>query len=378
MQRIIVSTGKVYDPASSSIPTYTRTIRVTAELSTTTTASSILSRNIIDVQSGVKQISAKEIYVNGYINAPKNNTDIIAEKITVAGSDPSSSNCSLAPDTSSPGQLVAPSTYTDPSQTQTIVNLAHKNCLTVSNPSDFVITQDMNNISTIKSTFIPWSKYMDNTYQNSPGGCNDWIGSGTLTIPSTGNTKKTHYPNSGSGVSTSCGTNGNLDLDNNTYVIQDNAHIRANLCATNACSPTFDNPDASTTKYIFVEGTVNFDSVKTIAGSGPIVLITYGADPASKVSNCPLGGSIYLGQSGSGYTKAPALYLLAMNGLCIDGTKFGASPSDSGAMLGGVGGKNIFVNSSPSTPRPLTLDPTFPVDQIPIDLAWRAVYYERL
>lgn len=87
---------------------------------------------------------------------------------------------------------------------------------------------------------------------------------------------------------------------------------------------------------------------------------------------------MYLGQKGSGYTKAPAIYLLAMNGLCIDGTKFGSSPSDSGPMLGGFSGKNLYVASSPSTPRPLYLDPDFPVDEIPIDLAWREVYYQRL
>ncbi len=376
-KRTIVAVGKVYDPASSSSPTYTRTIRISAERTSTTTASSILSRNIIDVQSGVKQITAKEIYVNGYINAPKNTTDIIADKITVAGSNPSSSNCSLGPDTSSPGQLVAPDPFTDPSQTQVIINLAARNCLPVDDPSKFSISENQTNISTIKSTFIPWSQYMDSTYQNSPGGCNDWTGSGTIDIPSTGNTKKTHYPNSSSGVTSSCGSSGNLALGSNTYVLHDSAHIRANFCASSACNPTFNNPD-STTKYLFVEGTVNFNSVKTASGSGPIVLISYGADPSSNSSDCPLGGAVYLGQHGSGYTKAPALYLLAMNGLCIDGTKFGSSPSDTGGMLGGVGGKNIFINSSPSTPRPLSLDPDFPVEEIPIDLSWRAVYYERL
>jgi hypothetical protein len=220
---------------------------------------------------------------------------------------------------------------------------------------------------------------MDNTYQNSPSGCNDWAsGTNPRTIPSTGNTKKTHYPNSSSGVSSSCGTNGDLNLGNNTFNITDTVHLRANLCAASACTPTFNNPD-STTKYIFVEGTVNFSSVKTTAGSGPIVIITYGTDPASKAGVCPYGGSLYLGQSGINFTRAPALYLLAMNGLCIDGTKFGDNSEPANApMLGGISGKNLYISSSPSTPRPLLLDPTFPVDQIPVDLAWRAVYYKRL
>jgi hypothetical protein len=109
------------------------------------------------------------------------------------------------------------------------------------------------------------------------------------------------------------------------------------------------------------------------------VFITYGTDPASKASVCPYGGSVYIGQSGSGNTDAPALYILAMNGLCIDGTKFDSSSSDPNApVFGGIGGKNLYIASSPSTPRPLLLDPEFPVDQIPIDLAWREARYQRL
>jgi hypothetical protein len=47
-------------------------------------------------------------------------------------------------------------------------------------------------------------------------------------------------------------------------------------------------------------------------------------------------------------------------------------------MLGGISGKNLYIASSPSTPRPLLLDPNFPIDEIPVDLAWRATYYQRL
>jgi hypothetical protein len=245
--------------------------------------------------------------------------------------------------------------------------------------TDFDVLANQSSISPIRSTYIPWSQYMDSTYQNAPGGCSDWTsGTSPRSIPSTGNIKKTHYPDSGTGVSTSCGTNGDLNLGSNTFTINDNVHIRANLCASSACDPTFTNPTSST-KYIFVEGTANFSSVKTTSGSGPIILITYGTDPSSKTGVCPYGGSLYLGQSGSGYTEAPALYLLAMNGLCIDGTKFGTTSDPATApVLGGISGKNIYVSSSPSTPRPLYLDPTFPLDQIPVDLAWREVYYERI
>jgi hypothetical protein len=214
---------------------------------------------------------------------------------------------------------------------------------------------------------------MDNSYQNSPTGCADWTTGGTTrTIPSTGNTKKTHYPDSSSNVATSCGTNGDLSLGSNTYVLNNNVHVRASFCASSGCTPTFNNPSASVV-YVFVEGAINFTSVATTSGSGPIVFITYGADPSSKTSVCPYGGSIYIGQQGSSSVSAPAAYFLALNGLCIDGTKFSSSPA-----LGGIGGKNIYVASNPGTPRDLSLDPSFPVNAIPIDLSWRESGYERL
>jgi hypothetical protein len=376
-EKIITATGKVYDPATKATPTYSRKIRVTAQRTTTTTASSILSRNIVSVSSGVKTLSAKEIYVNGFIQLNKNTTDLIAEKISVAGRDTSSANCSIE----GTGNLVKPTSFSDPTQTKTILNLAYSNCISPpgnTSNADFTVNANQTNISTIQSTYIPWDLAMDGSYQSSPSGCNDWNGSGTITIPSTGNTKKTHYPDSSSGIASTCGTSGNLNLSSNTYVLSDSVHIRANLCATTACNPTFTNPAASTV-YMFVEGTVNFESVKTTTGSGPIVLISYGTDPASKTSVCPYGGAVYLGQGGSGYTEAPALYMLAQNGLCIDGTKFGTSGSGATApMLGGIAGKNLYVNSSPSTPRPLKLDPAFPVSAVPLDLSWRETYYERL
>lgn len=376
-EKLITAVGKVYRPAAATTPSYTRKIRVVVQRSTTDMATSLMARNIIYIASGVKTITAQDVYANGFIHMSKNTTDLIAENITVADRDTGATNCSIG----GSGNLVKPSSFTDPTQTKTNIVAAYNNCISPPgniSSSDFNVSANQNNIYKIASTYIPWSQYMNSTYQNAPGGCNDWLAASPVTIPSTGNTKKTHYPNSDSGVLNSCGTSGSLALGSKTFTLTDNAHIRANLCAASACSPTFNNPD-STPKYIFVEGSINFASVKTASGSGPIVLINYGGDPSSKTGVCPYGGSLYLGQSGSDYTKAPALYLLAINGLCIDGTKFGTNSDPADApMLGGISGKNIYIASSPSTPRPLYLDPTFPVDKIPINLSWRAVRYERL
>jgi hypothetical protein len=370
-QRIIVATGKIYSPATATTPKYTRKIRVTADRSTTETASSIISRNIIEVASGVKNIYARDIYANGYISMNKNTTNLIAENVTVAGKNTGASNCSIG----GSGNLVKPTSFTNPGQTKTKLLLAYNNCVNPpgnANNANFDVTVNNTNISTIQSTFIPWGQFMDSSYQNSPGGCSDWTtGTSPRSIPSTGNTKKTHYPDSSSNVSSSCGTSGNIDLGSNTYTIKDNVHVRANFC-TSGCDPTFNNPNA-TVVYVFVEGTINFTSVQTSAGSGPIVFITYGADPASLAGSCPDGGSIYIGQHGSSSVNAPDAYFLAQNGLCIDDTKFSGDPA-----LGGIGGKNVYVASNPGTPRDLHLDPNFPVNSIPIDLSWRESGYERL
>jgi hypothetical protein len=371
-QRIITATGKVYAPANASQPTYTRRIRVTTDRSTTETASSILSRNIIEIASGVKNIYARDVYVNGYINMNKNTTNLVAENVTVAGKNTGASNCSIG----GSGNLVKPTSFSTAGQTKTNLTLAYNNC--VSPPgnttnANFNVSANNTSITTVQSSYIPWGQYMDNSYQNSPTGCADWTTGGTThTIPSTGNTKKTHYPDSSSNVATSCGTNGDLSLGSNTYVLNNNVHVRASFCASSGCTPTFNNPSASVV-YVFVEGAINFTSVATTSGSGPIVFITYGADPSSKTSVCPYGGSIYIGQQGSSSVSAPAAYFLALNGLCIDGTKFSSSPA-----LGGIGGKNIYVASNPGTPRDLSLDPSFPVNAIPIDLSWRESGYERL
>lgn len=376
-EKIITAVGKVYSPSTATTPQHTRTLRITAQRTSTESASSILSRNIIDVASGVKEIVARDIYVNGFIMMHKNTTDLIAENITVGGKNTGSTNCSIG----GSGALKKSETFTDPTQTKTNLNLAFNNCITPpgnTSNADFNVAANQGSISTVESTYIPWSQYMDSGYTDA-NNCNDWTTGGTTrAIPGTSSSKKTHYPDSGSNISTTCGTSGDLALGTNQYNITDHVHVRANFCAAAACGPTFYNPD-TTVKFVFVEGTVNFYSVKTVAGSGPIVLIVSGADPASKTSVCPYGGSVYIGQSGSDHTDAKALYILAANGLCIDGTKFNSASADEDEpVFGGVAGKNLYVSSSPSTPRPLLLDPTFPVDQIPIDLAWRATRYQRM
>ncbi len=371
-EKIITATGKVYTPPTAATAQFTRTIEVTTQRSTTSTASSLLSRNIIDVSSGVKNIQSVDVYVNGYINMNKNTTNLVAENIVVADKNTGASNCSIG----GTGNLVKPTTFTHVGQTKTNITTAFNNC--VSPPgnttnSSFDVLANQANISKIQSILIPVSQYMDASYQNSPGGCNDWTtGSFPRDIPGTGNTKKTHYPDSASGISASCGTSGNIQLATGQYNIKNHAHIRANLCATTACTPTFYNPDsgAAGIKFVFVEGTINFSSVQSAAGSGPIVFVTYGGDPASLAATCPLGGSIYLGSSGN--STAPAIFFLSLNGICLDKTKFGASPA-----LGGVGGKNISISTNPGSPWDLKLDPSFPVSSIPIDLAWRAVRYRR-
>ena len=338
-ERIIIATGNIYAPAATTTPKYSRKIRVVAQRSSTTTASSIVSRNIIDVASGVKRLTARDIYANGYIVLNKNTTELMAENITVAGKNTSAANCSIG----GSGVLLKPPTFTNPVQTRTNLRLAFTNCVSPpgnSSNGNFDVQVNNTNITPIQSTYIPWSQYMDASYQNAPGGCSDWTsGASPRSLPSTGNTKKTHYPDSGTNTVNTCGTSGNLALGSNTFVIRDHLHVRANLCGSSACAPTFTNPDVDI-KFIFVEGTINFNAVKTTPGSGPLVFITYGADPASKASVCPYGGSLYLGQAGSSDTDAPKIYFMAMNGLCIDKTKFDSSPA-----LGGISGKNIYVRT---------------------------------
>jgi len=368
-EKIITAVGKVYAPSTATTPSYTRTLRITAQRTSSTTSSSIVSRNIIDLASGVKNVTAKDIYLNGYINLEKNTNNLIAENITVAGKNTGATNCSIG----GSGNLVKPTTFTTPGQTKTKITVAYNNCVSPpgnTSNANFDVLANQTNISTVQSMYIPWSQFMDNTYTNA-GNCNDWTtGGATRNIPGNSATKATHYPDSSSNIISSCGTSGNINLGSNRYNINQNAHVRANLCSASACTPTFFNPDP-TLKYVFVEGTINFGSVQSVSGSGPIAFIAYGTDPAAMAGACPYGGSIYLGNSGN--TSAPAIYFLATNGICLDKTKFGSDPA-----LGGLGGKNIYIATNSGTPFDLALDTAFPTAQIPIDLSWRAARYQRL
>ncbi len=380
-ERVILAEGKVYSPSSSATARYTRTIRVIAERTSTTTAASLLSRNIVEIGSGVKNIVAKDTYVNGFIKMDKNTTNLIAEHITVGGREVSANNCSIA----GSGNLVKPTSFSDPSQTKTVLNLAYNNCISPpgnTSNSDFTVNSNQSTISTVQSMYIPWDQYLDASYTDA-GSCSDWTsGTSPHAIPSTTGSKKTHYPDSSDNTSALCGAGGDINLGSGTYTINDSVHLRANLCSASACEPTFDNP-TSDVKYVFVEGTINFGSLNSPVGSGPIVFIAYGADPGSKTGVCPHGGAIYIGKDGNTY--APNIYLLAMNGICLDKTKFSQASQPSTQpnglptpALGGIGGKNIYVATNPGSPWDLALDPGFPVDQIPIDLSWRQSRYERL
>lgn len=376
-QKIITAVGRVYAPANSASAKFVRTIEVVAERSSGTTTASIVSRNILEVESGVKNIWGSDVFVNGYIALNKNTTNLIAENITIAGRKTGAANCSI----NGPGNLLKPAIFSDPAQTKTKITTAYNNCISPpGNTSNlnFDVLANQTNISKIQSTFIPWGQYMDNTYQDSPGGCNDWTnGSSPRDIPSTGNTKKTHYPDSAGGVSNSCGSSGDLSLGSAQYNIKDHVHIRANLCTATACSPTFYNPDNSAAglKFVFIEGSVNFDSIKTAVGSGPIAFVSYGPDPASGsiASACPLGGAFNIGGGGVSTTIAPQAFVLSQNGLCLNKTKFGAVNS-----LAGFSGKNIYIATSPGSPFDLALDLGFPYSSIPIDLSWKAARYRRL
>ncbi len=372
-ERIITSTGRLYSPKTATTAAHSRRIEVIAQRSSSSGSSSIVSRNILDIASSVKNVSAVDVVLNGYINMAKNTNKLTAENITVAGKNTGASNCSIG----GSGSLVKPTTFTHAGQTKTNITVAYNNCISPpgnTSNADFTVLANQSGISQIRSTYIPWGQYMDSSYQNSAGGCNDWTtGSFPRSIPSTGNTKKTHYPDSSSNISTSCGTSGDLSLATGQYNIRDHVHIRASLCAASACTPTFYNPDsgAAGLKFIFVEGTVNFGSIQTASGSGPIVIVAYGSDPSGIANQCPDGGAIHL--SNSGNTSAPALYLLATNGMCLDQTKFSTDKA-----LGGVSGKNIYIATNSGTPFDLGIDPTFPASSIPVDLSWKAVRYRRL
>lgn len=375
-EKVITATGYLYTPANAASPRYTRIIKVTARRSSTDSTSSIVSRNIIQVASSVKEVHGRDVFVNDYIQLDKNVNKLIAENITSAGRKTGAGNCSLT----GSGSLVKPSSFSDATQTKTVLKLAYNNCVTPpgnTSNSDFTINNNQTDIQKVESTYIPWSYAMDNSYTSSANGCNDWTSGSPRNLPSIGNDKKTHYPDAGSGIGIldlTCGLTGTLNLGSATYNINDHIHVRANLCDTlTNCNPTFNNTTGSL-KFVFVEGNVNFKGLTTAPGSSPIVFVAYGGDPLLLVLNCPLGGAVYLGQSGSNTMNAPAAYFIAANGgVCLDKTKFSASKA-----LGGVSGKNIYIATNSGTPFDLSFDPLFPYNQIPVNLSWKAAQYQRL
>ncbi len=369
-EKIITATGKVYAPASSTVPNYSRKIEVETQRSSNHTIAAMSSRNILYVQSGVKNLTAKDIYINNFIWLNKSTTNLIAENITVAGKNTGATNCSIG----GTGKLLKPGSFHTVGQTKTNITTAYNNCLTPpgnSSNANFNVAANQTDVPLISSFYLPWSQFMDSSYQNA-GNCNDWTtGSFPRNIPSVSGSKKTHYPDSGSGTTTSCALLGDLPLQTGQYNINDNVHVRAHFCLVIACAPTFNNP-SSDLRFVFIEGSLNLTSLQTSPGSGPIVFVVYGADPLiNGLFSCPYGDAIHLGSSGN--TSAPAAYLISMNGLCIDKTKFGSSPA-----LGGLSGKNIYIASNPGTPFDLALDPDFPTQEIPIDATLNAMRYRRL
>lgn len=370
-EKIVTATGNLYAPASSSSPTQIKSIKVVVQRNSTQHTTGILGRDIIYIGSGVKNIYAKDIFANDFIWVTKSTSNLIGENITVGGRYDDVNSCSIG----GSGKLVKPTTFYTPGQTKTNIITAYNNCLSPpgnTTNSNFTVQANQTNISPLSSTYIPWSQYMDSGSPTAQSrSCTDFTsGSFPRSIPTSGSLP-THYPDTGSGVNITCGLVGDVHLNTGQYNITQNVHIRASLCLVIACTPTFYNPDSSTVRWVFVEGQINFASVNTASGSGPIIFVAYGSDPLTHLLDCPYGGSVFIGNTGT--TAAPATYFIAQNGLCVSKTKFSASPA-----LGGVSGKNIYIDSNPGTPFDLSLDPLFPVNQIPINLAWRAMYYERL
>jgi hypothetical protein len=381
-EKIINATGKIYQPSTASTAKTIRKVQVVAKRGSSASSANVLSRNIVHIGASVKDIIAKDIFVNEYIQMDKNTNTFIAEKITVADRNPGSSNCSI-----NGGKLEKPSGY----GSKVTLKMAYENCTTPpgnTSNADFDVLINQTDIEKVQSTYIPWQFAMSNTTQISRA-CTEWAaGASPRTIPSGSSTSSPpgdqatsyhtiHYPDSGVGVDTTCTTianKGSLDLGNDIqYNLNQNIHIRASLCSNSPCRPIFHNP-STTTRYVFVEGTINFEQIRNAAGSGPIVFVSYGSDPANLVLVCPEGGAVRVGQQGSNNTSAPQIFLLAANGgLCMDGTKFSGANS-----LGGVSGKNLYIATNSGTPFDLSLNPNFPISDIPINLTFKATQYRRI
>lgn len=383
-KKIISSVGRVYQPATATTPKFTYKISVTLERSSMEYTASIVSRNSVEIASSVKAVIAKSLFVNEYVRANKNTNDIQIDDLTVAGKYPDGGSCSL----SGTGNLVRNSGL--PAGTKAKLRMAHNNCMdsTPGNTSnaDFDVTANDPTLQKIASIYIPWSYKMNNADGNGEytnGNCSDWTAS-SPTIPSAGNARKTHYPDSGSGTvaASLCAGSGSspadINLGNKTITLNDHAHIRAHLCKAYTCTPKFINPEASKPKFVFVEGVINFENITADDTSpGDIVFISYATSQTISASKqCPSdSAAIRLGKDGSNSLIAPKAYFIATNGmLCIDQTKF-----DTGTKsIGGVSGKDIYLSSVSGTTFELTFNPEFPLSSIPLDLSWGATDVKRV
>lgn len=383
-KKTVHTVGRVYQPATATTARFTYKLDVKLERSSMAFTSSIVSRNSVEIASSVKAVVAKSLFVNEFVRANKNTTDVTIDDLTVAGKYPDGSNCSL----SGAGNLVRNSSL--PAGTKAKIHMAYSNCMDPSpgNTSDasFDVTANDSSIQKIASIYIPWGYKMNNNdgggnYTN--GNCSDWTAA-SPSIPSSGNARKTHYPDSGAGTvpASQCGGSGtapaDLNLGNKTYTINDHAHIRANLCKAYTCTPKFINPDASKPKFIFVEGVINFERVTVDSSSpGDIIFISYSTSQSIQASKqCPSNSAaIRLGKDGSNSMLAPKAYFIATNGmLCVDQTKF-----DTGVQsIGGVSGKDIYLSSNSGATFELTFNPQFPLSSIPLDLSWRASNVKRV
>ncbi len=382
----VTSVGEVYRPATASNPTHRYKIEVLVERSIINASSSIVSRNSVVVDSSVKNITAKSLYINSFMNVESNSTDVTIDQLSIAGKVPQNgAACSLL----GKGHLKKRVDLGGPVE----LTMAGVNCMDpiVGNTSspDFTISSNDTTIRPISSTHIPWNFKMNDAYTSS-GSCSDWIsGSSTATIhiPATLNSKKTHYPDTLSGVATgvapSCGNGGDLNLGERTIVLDDHAHVRGHFCKnSDQCRPKFINPDSAHPKFVFVEGVINFKNVtvKEPESPGDVVLISY--SPAisgvAGVNGSKCNGnvvSIHFNNDGSNNVVAPNLYVISTVGtVCIDQTKF---PSTSDA-LGGISGHDLVVSSNSGTVFTLAFNPEFPVSEIPVDLSWRATHTKRL
>jgi hypothetical protein len=383
-KKTVNSVGKIYQPANAASPRFTYKLNVSIERSSISFTSSIVSRNSVEVASSVKAVIAKSLFVNEYVRANKNTTDLQVDDLTIAGRYPDGGNCSL----SGSGNLVKRADL--PVGQKALLRMAHSNCMDIppgdTSNADFDITANDSTLQKIASIYIPWSYKMnnnDNLGEYTNGSCSDWAAASPV-IPSSGNNRETHYPDSGAGTAaaSACGGSGSapadLNLGTKTYTINDHVHIRANLCKATSCKPTFINPDASKPKFIFVEGVINFERATVDSSSpGDIIFISYSTSQTISASKqCPSNSAaIRLGKDGSNSMVAPNAYFIATNGmLCVDQTKF-----DSGAdALGGVSGKDIYLSSNSGATFELSFNPEFPLSSIPLDLSWRAANVKRV